>query len=326
MNQDHQNIIDPNLQYQNMLNMNIPFTTLQNQFQNQINKDNNQDQLSKNESEEGKKGKRRSKNETQGRTFICKLCEKSYLSYPALYTHCKQKHNTSNTSGRGRGRPKKDNGDNQERLKYNPLDASYFLKENRTGSTQIEDFDKSIKDAFNILYGSNESRERNLKKEMKNYDNIESHPFLGEFLKNSHDTLIKIDNEKEISDKVFMDYLNKMSMHVNNNYFTKLIIFVTLFREFVNISNRKKKKDDLLYKNEKNVFDLNDDTEYTSENCAEDVPDLSNDFINDFLETDKSLFDFNKEDSIDLTQNFCHWMYENNFTSSKLSLISNDNK
>jgi hypothetical protein len=24
-----------------------------------------------------------------------------------------------------------------------------------------------------------------------------------------------------------------------------------------------------------------------------------------------------------LTQNFCHWLYENNFTCSKLSLISN---
>ena len=31
-----------------------------------------------NDPEEGKKNKRRSKNETQGRTFICKLCEKSY--------------------------------------------------------------------------------------------------------------------------------------------------------------------------------------------------------------------------------------------------------
>ena len=306
MNQDHQNIIDPNLQYQNMLNMNIPFTTLQNQFQNQINKDNNQDQLSKNESEEGKKGKRRSKNETQGRTFICKLCGKSYLSYPALYTHCKQKHNTSNTSGRGRGRPKKDNGDNQERLKYNPLDASYFLKENRTGSTQIEDFDKSIKDAFNILYGSNESRERNLKKEMKNYDNIESHPFLGEFLKNSHDTLIKIDNEKEISDKVFMDYLNKMSMHVNNNYFTKLIIFVTLFRENINL-----------------IYKLEGGGEFTMVKEAEDVPEKSNEFITDFLfpEEQEKSFGFNKEESIDLTRNLCNWMYTHNFTCSKLFLI-----
>lgn len=61
--------------------------------------------------EESKKGHRRSKNDTEGRTYKCKLCLKSYLSYPALYTHCRQKHNTCNTSGRGRGRPKKDTGE-----------------------------------------------------------------------------------------------------------------------------------------------------------------------------------------------------------------------
>ena len=281
----------------------------------------NNESNSKNESEE--KRKRRTKNDNSGRTFICKLCDKSYLSYPALYTHCKQKHNTCNTSGRGRGRPKKENGESfSERLKYNPLDASYFLKENRKGTTNYDDFEKSIKDAFNELY-SHENNDRNKSKEMKIYSNIEEHPFLGKFLLDKHDVNIKIDDEKEISDKVFMDYLNKMSLHVNPIYFTKLIIFVTLFREFVNINEFKKKNKDL-----NNEIDLNnnDNTEYTSVNSAEDVPDLSNEFINDFLDTDKNLFGFNKEDSIDLTQNFCHWMYENNFTSSKLSLISNDNK
>ncbi len=269
-----------------------------------------------NESEE--KRKRRTKNDNIGRTFICKSCGKSYLSYPALYTHCKQKHNTCNTSGRGRGRPKKENGESfAERLKYNPLDASYFLKDNRRGTTNFEDFEKSIVDAFHILYSRN-NFDRNLNKDMKNYNNIQEHPFLGKFLLDKHDVNIKIDDEKEISDKVFMDYLNKMSLHVNPNYFTTLIIFVTLFREFVNITELKKKNI------KENNF--NNDVEYTSVNSAEDVPDLSNEFINDFLETDKKLFDFNKEDSIDLTQNFCHWMYENNFTSSKLTLISNDNK
>ena len=269
-----------------------------------------------NESEE--KRKRRTKNDNIGRTFICKSCGKSYLSYPALYTHCKQKHNTCNTSGRGRGRPKKENGESfSERLKYNPLDASYFLKDNRRGTTNFEDFEKSIIDAFHILYSRN-NFDRNLNKDMKNYNNIQEHPFLGKFLLDKHDVNIKINDEKEISDKVFMDYLNKMSLHVNPNYFTTLIIFVTLFREFVNITELKKKNI------KENNF--NNDVEYTSVNSAEDVPDLSNEFINDFLETDKKLFDFNKEDSIDLTQNFCHWMYENNFTSSKLTLISNDNK
>ena len=61
--------------------------------------------------EESKKGHRRSKNDIEGRTYLCQFCGKSYLSYPALYTHCKQKHNKCNTSGRGRGRPKKENAD-----------------------------------------------------------------------------------------------------------------------------------------------------------------------------------------------------------------------
>ena len=64
---------------------------------------------------DGKKGKRRSKNDTDGRDYQCQFCEKKYLSYPALYTHIKTKHSTGKNgeplpalnSGRGRGRPKK---------------------------------------------------------------------------------------------------------------------------------------------------------------------------------------------------------------------------
>jgi hypothetical protein len=37
----------------------------------------------------GGKGKRRSKNDVDGRDFKCKFCDKTYLSYPALYTHIK---------------------------------------------------------------------------------------------------------------------------------------------------------------------------------------------------------------------------------------------
>lgn len=61
------------------------------------------------------KSKRRSKNDHDGRDHKCKYCEKTYLSYPALYTHMKQKHSKGPdgearnppTSGRGRGRPRK---------------------------------------------------------------------------------------------------------------------------------------------------------------------------------------------------------------------------
>ncbi len=44
--------------------------------------------------------------------FKCQQCEKTYLSYPALYTHMKTKHANPVevlpiSAGRSRGRPKK---------------------------------------------------------------------------------------------------------------------------------------------------------------------------------------------------------------------------
>ena len=61
--------------------------------QPQINPENN--------NEEHKKRKRATKKESDVRNFKCPHCDKSYLSYPALYTHCKQKHNTNNHSSQG---------------------------------------------------------------------------------------------------------------------------------------------------------------------------------------------------------------------------------
>ena len=57
--------------------------------------------------------KRRSKDQT--RDYKCSFCAKTYLSYPALYTHLKNKHAKGPDGnpiaqlnvGRGRGRPKK---------------------------------------------------------------------------------------------------------------------------------------------------------------------------------------------------------------------------
>lgn len=156
-----------------------------------------------------------------------------------------------------------------------------------------------------------ENIERNSSKHMSHYNSIEEHKFLNKYLHDNHDVNIKLENENEPSDGVFIDYLNKMSLHVNPQYFSRLIVFVTLFREYVNQAKRES-------------TNANGGQDYTEITCAEDVPDLSNEFINDFLDPDKGLFPFSKEESIDLTQNLCHWMYENNFTCSKLSLLNND--
>ena len=61
-----------------------------------------------------KQGKRRTRNDPDSRNYTCG-CGKSYLSYAALYTHIKTKHDgmqptgtlQPNTNGKsGRGRPK----------------------------------------------------------------------------------------------------------------------------------------------------------------------------------------------------------------------------
>ena len=255
---------------------------------------------------------RKNNNINLERTFICKLCGKIYSSYPALYNHRKQKHNSIKT--RERGRPRKNSGEtNAEKLKYNPLDSSYFLKENRIGKTNLNDFEKSINQSFNQIYSNN--KKFFIKKNLIYYQNINQHPFLKQYLFDKHDLYIKIVNEKEISDNVFIDYLNKISLLVNPKYFIKIITFITLFREFINIKK----------KNKENNTIINNYIEYTSINSAENLPLLSNEFINDFLENDYLLFDLEKEETINLVQNFCNWLYINKFTSFKLILISQEN-
>ena len=260
--------------------------------------------------------KRRSKSEIEGRNFECKLCNKSYLSYPALYTHYKLKHNTNNSSGRGRGRPKKEPNENEvEKSKYNPTNTTFFSKEERTGKTEPKtEINNCIDIAFSELYDSEENKKRNESREIKNYSTVDQHPFLSKFKKDSHDINKNLVNEHEMTDIVLIDYLNKMSMHCNNEYYIKLIKFVTLFREHVNKVNSSK-VDKAKYPDE----------EYTEVYDAEDVPDSSNEFITDFLHPEgENDFGFTKDESIDLTQNLCYWMYENNFTCSKLSLINNE--
>ena len=160
--------------------------------------------------EEHKKRKRATKKESDVRNFKCTQCDKSYLSYPALYTHCKQKHNTNNHSGRNRGRPKKEQNDlGFEKDMYDPLTTDFFHKEERTGVTPIENINECAKKAFAFIYENN--KEDVKKRNMKEFANIEEHSFLGNYIKDEHKIEGEIEDEKTPTDKVLMDYLNKMS-------------------------------------------------------------------------------------------------------------------
>ena len=67
--------------------------------------------------------------------------------------------------------------------------------------------------------------------------------------------------------------------------------------------------------------DINDmkQYEYCMFNGAEYLPDLSNEFILLYLEDLK--YSLDKESAIDLTLNFCNWLYTNHYSSSQLSFV-----
>ncbi len=59
--------------------------------------------------------------------------------------------------------------------------------------------------------------------------------------------------------------------------------------------------------------------DYCAVNNAEQVPDVSNDFILTYLEGKKAAIE--GSEAVDLIQNMCHWLFVNGYTCSKLSII-----
>ena len=111
---------------------------------NNDDKDKNEDE--KNIRKPGEKQKRRSKNECYGRDYKCG-CGKEYLSYPALYTHIKTKHDGKTPegtnanqiqNGKGRGRPRKNFLTNEEAIIRRKRENNRIYNENQ--SNELKDF------------------------------------------------------------------------------------------------------------------------------------------------------------------------------------------
>lgn len=152
-------------------------------------------------------------------------------------------------------------------------------------------------------------------------------PELAEELKGS-DEIDLIMKRRRTCDEIFAEYLNFVARKVNKDCYAKVLTFIFLFRECVNSHG------DRLNEEQKNLpadlfphvdadgasSEFGDIKEYCLSNNAEQVPDVSNEFIMNFLE-EKKLDSIDASETIDLTQNLCHWLFINGYTCSKLSLI-----
>lgn len=309
------------------------------------------------------KGKRRSKNETEGRNYKCNQCDRTYLSYPALYTHIKTKHSVQGeapmTSGRGRGRPKK-NLAKEERA--DPTSMLYFRTEEHKGGPTAVLY--GFKEAYNTLFKDNMKYksfdEHRLyyelyKRHLKNVDTLNyahEHPNTIEFgptpkglqvavyvlkteeppkpsedaseaKENSSPEINSPEKKQKKCDEVFAEYLDIVAKEVNKNCYADVLKFVFLFRECLNHYGEKLMKgknddggQDQVQKN------MDGKEEYCLTHNPEQAPEISNEFVTVYLDEQKSTF--GNMDPIELTQNFCGWLFSNGYTCSKLSLIQDN--
>ena len=68
--------------------------------------------------------------------------------------------------------------------------------------------------------------------------------------------------------------------------------------------------------------------DYTECYTSDQVPDLCNQFITDFMEV-SNYFGLDSDDCknefIEIIQHFCFWLFDNGYTSSRLTLIEPEN-
>lgn len=186
-----------------------------------------------------------------------------------------------------------------------PLTFDYFAIQGRTGSTAEEDFLKVCRDVFDEIFVSNYSIYQSKLKTNQRENQWSNYPLIIE-IQSKLKTQSQNDVENCKCDEAFAEYLIKVSKHTSKEFLAKVVKFIFLYREHLN----------LFHLNAHKVKD------YSITSLAEDAPDVANEFITDFLDTETRSFGYSKEESIDLTQNLCQWMYDSNYTCSKLTLIS----
>jgi len=187
---------------------------------------------------------------------------------------------------------------------------AYFEQENRVkkGNNTLEISQPIIERVFKeIVLPYKENY-------LKEYNSVDDHPLcrlLKEAVANPQSIPLKVNpGDTKKFDQVASEYLRDVIKKTNEEYFVFIFKFVILFRECINVLFNAENKSH---------------KEYCEDNGAEVAPDKCNEFITEFLEK-HNYFGLNSEDLkyeiIEIIQQFCYWLFENGYTSSRLSLVS----
>ena len=128
-----------------------------------------------------------------------------------------------------------------------------------------------------------------------------------------------VQNRKEYSHNAF--FLKNISNLANKSYFLFAFKFILIFRECINTYKNIELQNSIIVLKENIPDHIREFTQYYD---AEQAPEMCNEFITDYL-NHCDFFGFDKielPEIIDIVQHFCYWMFENNYTSSRLSLLN----
>lgn len=140
----------------------------------------------------------------------------------------------------------------------------------------------------------------------------------------NYENLSESDRQQMLADEIFAYYLYTISRKVNEHFYKTVLTYTILFRECLNeIGWVKKIESEGLKVEEDDELKAKVDTEpFCLTNNTEHAPEICNEFVTVFMERKRNQVEIPKPDQIDLTINVCHWLFENQFTCSKLTMIS----
>lgn len=256
--------------------------------------------------------KRRSKHDSIGRDYKCEHCNKSYLSYPALYTHTKTKHTLDPLPSRSAASKLRKVSETQKQSNF----AEYFELPERKGITKeiLETFIKVIERLNNKFNWS--------------FENLEDHPLV---------KVLKREGTETTCDWVLLEYCKSAAKLTNIDYFEKVCLVVLAYRECINKYGWQKFSDYYQeeVKSEQNasdsprietILEYNGDyqtkirEEYSASNDSERIPELANEFILFF--TREYELGIDEQEIIGIMLNMCNWMYINKYTKTQVSFIN----
>lgn len=143
------------------------------------------------------------------------------------------------------------------------------------------------------------------------------------FITVSRDLYQMAENKKNMlnCEQIFTLYLREFSYMINENFYRKLLTFILLFRECLNIYGWQKRAEHEVreyygqYDYERRLHDKLDSfdhyravCEYTHINNAEFAPEIANEFVTVFYDENTNGH-LTRPEIIDLTQHICNWLF-----------------